>query len=340
MKSNVRIIVALLVLLALCVGGFGLSILMLGRPVDPSGKDIIFTVERGKSVRAITAELRNKGLIRSALYALILTRVNKNVLKAGTYKLSPKMNTAEILAWLESGREETIRVTIPEGLTLRKTAQYLEAAGVVQAQAFIASASDRSLLSEFGIPGPTAEGFLFPDTYFFPYGIEADEVVRLFVSTFFRKVSVPDALKDRPEELFGKVILASIIEREYQKASEAPLIASVFTNRLKIGMGLQSCATIVYIITEIEGKEHPSRLTVSDLAIPSDFNTYLWAGLPPAPISSPGLVALNAAFAPEKSPYLYFRLVDPDTGEHSFSRSLDEHVQIGRDIVVKGAAGR
>ncbi|WP_255947327.1 endolytic transglycosylase MltG [Brucepastera parasyntrophica] len=139
--------------------------------------------------------------------------------------------------------------------------------------------------------------------------------------------------------MYEKVILASIVEREYQIREEAPLIASVFANRLKIGMGLQSCATIEYIITEIQGLPHPVRLYDRDLEIRSDYNTYLWAGLPPSPISNPGLIALNAAFNPAKTNYLYFRLTDSESGAHTFTRSLDEHVSAGRNLTVKRAAG-
>jgi UPF0755 protein len=113
------------------------------------------------------------------------------------------------------------------------------------------------------------------------------------------------------------------------------LIASVFTNRLKKGIGLESCATVAYIITEIQGKPYPKVVTKEDLAIDSPFNTYKWAGYPPAPISNPGKVALEAAFHPAQTDYYYFVLRDADSGTHYFSRDLEEHNKAKR-FYLKG----
>ena len=121
------------------------------------------------------------------------------------------------------------------------------------------------------------------------------------------------------------MILASIVEREYRVEEEAPLIASVFTNRLRLGIGLESCATLAYIITEIQHKPHPEYITLEDKGIDSPYNTYKWAGLPPGPIANPGRVALDAAFHPARTDYLYFVLRDPEEGKHYFSRDLDAH---------------
>jgi UPF0755 protein len=133
------------------------------------------------------------------------------------------------------------------------------------------------------------------------------------------------------------VILASIVEREYRVASEASLIASVFTNRIKENWGLYSCATIEYIITEIEGRPHPDVITAEDTQINSPYNTYKWAGLPPGPISSPGLVALNAACNPADTDYYYFRVADSAVGRHYFSENFSEHIDIGRQTTKKAA---
>jgi len=112
-------------------------------------------------------------------------------------------------------------------------------------------------------------------------------------------------------------------------------MAGVFFNRLKIGMALQSCATVVYIITDIQGKPHPEQLLNRDLEIRDPYNTYLRPGLPPGPISAPGETALKAAFYPRQSDYLYFRLTDLSTGQHYFSRTLDDHIRAGT-LYVKG----
>jgi len=130
-------------------------------------------------------------------------------------------------------------------------------------------------------------------------------------------------------ELNKKIILASIVEREYRVPDEAAVMAGVFNNRLDIGMGLQSCATVEYIITEIQGRPHPEVLYNVDLEIRNPYNTYLYRGLPPGPIASPGEVAIRAAFDPSKTNYLYFRLMDPREGRHYFSRTFDDHIKAG-----------
>jgi UPF0755 protein len=127
--------------------------------------------------------------------------------------------------------------------------------------------------------------------------------------------------------VYDTIIMASIVEREYRADDEAPLIASVFYNRLKRNIGLESCATLEYIITEIQQKAHPEYITLEDEKINSRYNTYKWAGLPPGPISNPGRIALEAAFHPAQTGYLYFVLRDQQAGRHFFSRDLSEHNQ-------------
>ena len=134
--------------------------------------------------------------------------------------------------------------------------------------------------------------------------------------------------KEMPQgKLRDTLIVASIVEREYRAPDEAPLIASVFYNRLRRNIGLESCATLEYIITEIQQKAHPEYITTEDEKLNSPYNTYKWAGLPPGPISNPGRTALEAAFRPAQTDFLYFVLRDPDAGRHYFSRDLSEHNQ-------------
>lgn len=333
-------IITILPLVLLTMAFLGAALVFLAeRPVSPSSKEQLFTVKKGSSILYITESLKSEGLIRFPPFAYFYARLSGLSLKAGTYSISPAWTTSYIMQYLDSGKQEYNKVTIPEGLSLSKTARHLEDAGVTQAADFIAAASDRAMLDRYSIPGKTAEGYLFPDTYYFQYESEAVDVVRVMLENFFERTSNLPGLPGTPEELYNKVILASIVEREYRVREEAPRIAGVFANRLDIGMGLQSCATIEYIITEIQGRPHPTRLVASDLDIPSDYNTYLWAGLPPGPISNPGIIALTAALRPERSKNLYFRLADPVSGTHQFTTSLDEHVQAGRTLYLKKVAG-
>jgi len=185
------------------------------------------------------------------------------------------------------------------------------------------------LLAKFGIPGRTMEGHLFPDTYFVPQPFTGAAMAELMARTFYDTVSsIEPGWKTLPSADFrDAVIMASIVEREYRADDEAPLIASVFYNRLRRNIGLESCATLEYIITEIQNKAHPEYITLDDEKINSPYNTYKWAGLPPGPISNPGKIALEAAFHPAKTGYMYFVLKDAQAGRHFFSRDLSEHNQ-------------
>ena len=289
-------------------------------------------VSQGASVKEVCDVLEDNKLIRSSQVLYLAIRFNlfrepsPFCLKSGVYTVSSSMDLHEIYDLLQSGQQEYVSVIIPEGLTVSKIAAILESNGICEAAAFKNACVSREILEKYGIEAESLEGYLFPDTYYLIPGMDADSVAEEFVSNFFRRIESIDSLKDVGfKKLNDTVILASIVEREYRVASEAPLIASVFTNRINHRIGLYSCATIEYIITELQGKPHPDRITYDDLKIESPYNTYKWAGLPPGPISNPGLVALNAAANPAKTNYYYFVLTDPSNGTHTFSQSFDQH---------------
>jgi UPF0755 protein len=296
--------------------------------------------------------LEEAGIIRNRYFWHLLSRYKKEYIKTGVYKLELPATQLSIYSVLVSGRQMLHRVTVPEGITLKKTARIFADAGICDGEAFMAAASDPALLDRYRIPGKTMEGYLFPDTYLFPKNYPPEMVIRTMADTFFSRIAGlgtpagpdgqgPDSpaadspAQLPPEELFRRVSLASIVEREYRVDDEAPLMAGVFFNRLGIGMALQSCATVEYVITEIQGRPHPELIYTRDTEIRDPYNTYVNAGLPPGPICSPGLVALNAVFNPAPSDYLYFRLVDPAAGRHYFSRTLDDHIAAGV-FYVKG----
>lgn len=295
----------------------------------------LFTIPYGTSLRGIAAALKQAGLVRSEYITYGYFRLRKARIAAGTYKLSQAMSVLVLCTYLEEGKQEYRKITLPEGVTLSKAALIFEQAQAAGASDFIAAAKDRQLLRSYGIPGDSAEGFLFPDTYFFQYSESVDTIIKTLLDTFLSKTaSIPHFPSD-PKARYDAVILASIIEREYRVAEEAAKIAGVFTNRLNIGMALQSCATVEYIITEIEKKPHPARLLNKDLAIESPYNTYKRRGLPPSPISNPGLTALYAACNPAKHGFYYFRLENPDAGTHVFTKTLAEHARAGEFILKK-----
>ena len=292
---------------------------------------LLLEVRSGETAYSVGKRLENAGVIRSRYFWNLLSRLGREYIKTGTYRIELPANQIKIRSMLVSGEQLLKKVTVPEGVTLKKTARLLEDEGVCSAEEFLSAASSRDTLDAYHIPGATMEGYLFPDTYLFPLGYPAQKVVSTMADTFFNRLKeiAPESLSMSADERNKRVIVASIVEREYLIPEEAPLMAGVFYNRLKIGMGLQSCATVEYVITEIQGRPHPEMLYNKDLEIRDPYNTYLRPGLPPGPISAPGETALKAAFNPAPSTYLYFRLIDPSTGQHYFSSTLDEHIRAG-----------
>ena len=301
----------------------------------------ILKIPSGRSVKQVAEELADKKIIRSREIFYIKAKLQNFKMKAGRYEVSSGMSVEEIFALLESGRQVHITVSIPEGLTISQIAKLLEESDVIlSSEKFIEEAKNTEFLSEYKIPANSAEGYLFPDTYFFNPAMDEKDVLHRLADNFFKKLDELEISSDNPQTLFELVTLASIVEREYRQPEEAPLIASVFLNRLKYNIGLESCATIVYIITEEKGRPHPEKVSYEDLKIDSRYNTYKWAGLPPGPIANPGAVALKAVAHPAKTNYFYFRVADSTAGTHHFSSSLEEHATAGRNLSVKKSAGQ
>lgn len=303
---------------------------------------IEISVPSGTSIKNLAEQLEQNKIIKNAdvfyLAArftpvrLLLVGTEKPLsLKSGIYEVSGSMTYGELFEiFSKGGRDEYIKLMIPEGFTLSMIAHELENQNVCSFADFMDKASSRELLESYNIKSTSFEGYLFPDTYFLIENMEAETVLQTMVANFFSHIKEIDGLAELSGEKLNDVVkLASIVEREYQNADEAPLIASVFKNRIRDGIGLYSCATIVYIITEILGKPHPDVVTYADLEIESPFNTYKWKGLPPTPISNPGMVALVAAANPPKTDYYYFRVVDPENGRHAFSKDFDTHINEG-----------
>jgi len=300
-------------------------------PVPRAAGDRLFLVRRGDGLATISARLQQEGYIRWAplLTGLGRLRGTAGSFKAGYYRVPARASTARIHDLLVGGAQSLGKLTIPEGWSAGKIASHLEAQGICPAADFLAAVASPQAARRLGVPAAGLEGYLFPDTYFVPSPFPADTLAEIMVRRFFEVLgeAAPGWEGLEPAALHEKVIVASIVEREYRVAEEAPRIASVFYNRLRRNIGLESCATLEYIITEIQGKAHPEYITIEDKKIDSPYNTYKWAGLPPGPIANAGRVALQAAFQPARTDYLYFVLRDAGTGRHYFSRDLSEHNQ-------------
>ena len=341
-----KIIIVFLIILLLLTGGILAAagvVKKMGTPVllSDDGSKVRFEVPSGMSISEACKKLEAEGLIRNQKLFYYSARYPKLkgflygkeaetdfVMRSGIYYLSPSMNIAEIQETLSSGQQEYIKVSLPEGLTISKIAAELEENRICSAADFISVCKSSDFAAKNGIAGESCEGFLFPDTYFLTAGMSAQTVAQLMLDNFFSKIKEIPSLADvNAAQLYETVTLASIVEREYRVADEAPLIASVFKNRLRRNIGLYSCATVEYILTEIEGRPHPERILIEDTKIDNPYNTYKWAGLPPGPISNPGLIALKACADTPKTDYYFFQIVDPAAGKHVFTTNFEEHIQ-------------
>ena len=348
-KALITIGIIILVLLSSFFGAYVYVKDQLGPVVEGEAtEEVKITVPNGMSVSEVGDLLKEKGLIKnskifyySVRFPFILDIMFKDenadnnfALKSGTYTVQNNLNVIEVQKLLSSGQQEYVKISFPEGLTISKIANILEDNGICSSSDFISASKDINNVRKFNIEGDTLEGYLFPDTYFFTLNMDADQIVEIMVDNFFEKIKSVENIPHDMKELHEIVKLASIVEREYRVADEAPLIASVFKNRLRHNIGLYSCATIVYIMTEIQGREHPKRVLISDTKIDSPYNTYLYAGLPPGPISNPGLVALDASVNTPKTDYYFFQIVDQNEGRHVFATTFDEH-KINHTLNVK-----
>jgi UPF0755 protein len=308
----------------------GLLLLVLGveawRVLAPT--DILKTgpqrvdVPSNHSVLGIALALHDAKLIRSPLgfTALAILRGSARQLKAGEYQVPKNWSTPAILRLIESGRVVRHAVLLPEGGTVLELARALEAEGLATADDLIRLSRDPALLRTLRIEAASLEGYLFPDTYYLVRGETAETILGRMVERLGDKVT-PDMLARARARGLGRhelLTLASIIEREAVVREEMPLISAVFWNRLRRDMPLQADPTVQFAV----GKERRA-LTRDDLSVDAPYNTYRRPGLPPGPIASPGLAAIEAALAPARVDYLYF--VSMDDRRHHFSSTIRQH---------------
>lgn len=296
------------------------------KPITIS-KDVSINIEEGSSSDTISALLYDAGLTRNAnIFKFYAMEQNiDNQLRAGTYEfVAGKWGLDDISKILLEGTDaDSIRITIPEGLTVAETADIFVEAGLVEKEAFIEYAQNGDFPYDYLPSAGTTnrlEGFLFPNTYMVEKNWTEKEIIDMLLAEFDNVWS--DKYQQRADELDKSVLevitMASLVEKEAKVADERPLIAGVFYNRLDIDMKLQSCATVQFILGVAK---YP--LLYSDLQIDSPYNTYIYYGLPPGPIASPGEASIKAALYPDDSDYLYFRA--QKDGSHRFSRTLAEH---------------
>jgi len=298
--------------------GFGYY---LSTPAEKGGDDQVFFVRDGSTLNEVTSELESKRIITGKRLFLLWARLMgySRSIKAGEYRLSSAMPPLKILEILSKGAVITHLVTIPEGYTIKQIGELLEEKGLVKNEEFLAITGDPDVAKRYDISGQSLEGYLYPDTYQFGRGLSPMSVVEVIVKHFWEVIGpLREKIEQSGMTIEEVITLASIVEKETGRAEERPIIASVFLNRLKKRMRLESDPTVIYGIKDFSGNLKKKHLTQR-----TPYNTYVIRGLPPGPIANPGKEAIEAVLFPAKTDYLYF--VSKNDGSHYFSKTLVEH---------------
>jgi UPF0755 protein len=282
-------------------------------------------IPEGSSFSEILDTLDDAGLLhgRAAFKLLAVTTGRDGRIKPGTYKFGRGISNSELLGALVEGRSTVkVKVTFPEGITVRRIASILARDAGCDSSEVARLAADRTFLKTLGINAATAEGYLMPDTYFIFWGEKPATILRR-MSDMFRGF-FSDSMRKKAELLglspYEALILASIVEGEARVDEERPVIAGVYLNRLRRGIKLDADPTIQYLFAD-----GPRRILFRDLEIDSPYNTYKYKGLPPTPINNPGRSSIRAALNPAQHDYLYFVAKADGSGRHTFSRNAAEH---------------
>jgi UPF0755 protein len=273
--------------------------------------------------------VRHETLFRAAVW----WRGAGRRLQAGEYRFDGAASPAEVVDRIARGDVYLRSITFREGLTIRQMAALFEEKGFGPAAAFKSAASNPEPIRSLDPLATDLEGYLFPDTYALPRKATAQTLVSRMVAQAIKALS-PD-LRARAAErglsVRELVTLAAIIEKETGTPEERRVVAAVYSNRLRIGMGLQCDPTVIYAL-ERAGR-YDGNIRRADLSIDSPYNTYRYAGLPPGPIAAPGRASLEAAASPADVPFLYF--VSRNDGSHAFASTLDEHNRNVREYQIQ-----
>jgi UPF0755 protein len=307
MSSFKRIILIIGIAISLIIIAAPLTILAGLRPAGGAAQAV--TIEEGTGRRGIAKMLAEKKLVRSELAFLSALILSNQTIMPGTYDINPKKSALDIMKILSKTEERRITLTIPEGWRREQIAQEITKKGL-DGVAFLKLTEGK-------------EGYLFPDTYFLPKDATAEQILEKFTQNFETRTKLLNPTKEQ-------LILASIVEREAQKATDRPLIAGIYSNRIKAGIALEADPTVQYAKdtnTLSIGQEVESfwgKITVADYrSVISPFNTYINKSYPPAPICNPGLASIEAAVKPKSTNSLYF-IHTPD-GKTYTSTTLEGH---------------
>ena len=332
MGRLLRYVLALVLVGVVLATGVGIyAFTGLGRASGTAGAPVTFTISPGERVSSIAGRLEQQHLIDSALLFQVMLKLTgaDSRIQAGDFVLRPGMSPAEVIATITAAPGQAgTRVTIKEGERIGEIADQLAAADLIDRDRFVALTITGTFSYDFlaNKPGDVdLEGYLFPDTYFFPrQGADREQTILSMMLDQFGAKLTPDrrqTIAAGGYTLHQVLTIASIVEREAQIPAERATIAGVFYNRLRAGMPLQADPTTQYALGK-PGDWWPV-LNLDPSTVNDPFNTYVIPGLPPGPISNPGLAAIDAAITPEKNDYLYF--VACGSGTHAFARTNEEH---------------
>ena len=322
-KALLFIGIPLFIIISIASGLFFELKLFASTPADKSASaPVIINVRPGQTLNTTADILSRENLIKNAMKFVLVARIKgyEKRLKAGEYLLSASMTPLQLLEIMVKGAVKLYKLTIPEGYNLYQIAESVDTANFGTKMEFIQAATDTTRVRQIGLEGETFEGYLFPDTYFFPKEVTIERIISAMVKRFW-SVFVPEwqaRAKDLGLTVHQVVTLASIIEKETGAPFERPIISSVFHNRLKKKMRLESDPTVIYGIKNFDGN-----LTRKHLTTPTSYNTYKIRGLPSGPIANPGGASLEAALYPDDTKFVYF--VSRKDRTHQFSTNLKQH---------------
>ncbi len=318
-------IAILLILIFLFIGAAGVYLNIVGyaqKPPNTAPVEQAVIVQSGQGFKALSNLLYQKGMILHPVKFRLFARIkgHDKRIKAGEYMLSSAMTPKKILETMVDGKVYLHRLTIPEGYNLRQVAQAVGTAGLASEADFLKATTDPDLLNANGIDARSFEGYLFPETYYFPRGVTSENIITTMVKRFWSVFNPEwkEQTKTLGMTIHEVITLASIIEKETAVAAERPIISSVFHNRLKRNMRLESDPTVIYGMGDYNGN-----ITRKDLESPTRYNTYTMKGLPPGPISNTGAKAIEAALYPADTKFLYF--VSRNDRTHHFSTNFRDH---------------
>lgn len=319
-----KFLYALAILVTIILVGTGFIVMHIH--VKRDLEETLVRIEVGENATKISRKLSDKGIISHKTIFLSYLKYKKldRELSHGVYIFSDKMNMLDVIDKLVNAKVELQRLTIPEGLHKIRTINLLVDNGYGDFDTFYELINDSTYVKDLtGMELSSLEGFLYPDTFYLPWEISEDFLLRFLVDQFFLKVADLDFSNNHNLSFYDVIILASIVEREAIFDDEKPLIASVYLNRLEIGKRLQADPTVAYIL---DRKNIRRRIIYyRDLEIESPYNTYRNSGLPPTPICSPSISSIKAVLEPEASEYFFF--FANNAGRHIFTRTYREHLE-------------